>query len=216
MARKGESALRGFDALAPLSSDTVKMSEPESARHFDEDMDGRFSDARSARLLASSVIRAAELQWTVEHVRVRLREAARGCERLVRRVGPAAMKSFWPDPALFATEIEFSDQVTALQAAHKTRPRESGAAPLLHMGAGSDREISRIEEAIYWPMRYLGAPEHEPPRKALALWNLCEARNLSFSRECLTLSCSRRTANYRVDAAMRIILDGVTRDGARP
>lgn len=182
---------------------------------FDEDQDGRFSDARSARLLASSVVRTAELHWTVEHVRVRLREAARGCERLVRRVGPAAMKSFWPDPALFATEVEFSDQVTALQVDDAPRRRASEA-PLVHMGAGSDREISRIEEAIYWPMRYLGAPEHDRPRIALALWNLCDAKNLIFKQECLTLNCSRAAAYRRVDVALRVILEGVTRDGVRP
>jgi hypothetical protein len=214
MARKGKSALRGFDALSSLSSDTAQMSESASACHFDEDANGRFSDARTARLLASSVMRTAELQWTVEHVRVRLREAARGCERLVRRVGPAAMKNFWPDPALFATEVEFSDQVTALQVTQK--PQRAGATPLSHMGAGGDREISRIEEAIYWPMRYLGAPEHELPRMALQLWALCEARNLSFSREFLTLDCSRAAANRRVDAAMRVILEGVVRDRVRP
>jgi hypothetical protein len=215
MAGKAKSALRGFDrkkrgdrAMSELSPDEAPMSD------FSEDADGRFSPERAARLLASSVIRTAELQWTVEHVRVRLREAARGCERLVRRVGPDVMRSFWPDPALFATEVEFSDQVTALQVgAKKARP---GGAPLAHMGAGGDREISRIEEAIYWPMRYLGAPEYDSVRAALRLWIECEARNWSFSREYLTLDCSRAAANRRVDAAMRVILEGVIRDGVRP
>jgi hypothetical protein len=215
MAGKAKSTMRGFErakrddgVLSEMSSDMAAMSD------FSEDADGRFSPERAARLLASSVIRTAELQWTVEHVRVRLREAARGCERLVRRVGPGAMRSFWPDPALYATEVEFSDQVTALQAGAKQA--RAGGAPLAHMGVGGDREISRIEEAIYWPMRYLGAPEHDNARTALRLWIECEARNWAFSRECLTLNCSRAAANRRVDAAMRVILEGVIRDGVRP
>jgi hypothetical protein len=210
MAGKAKSALRGFErtrrdggARSELSSDVALVSD------FEEDASGRFSPERAARLLASSVIRTAELQWTVEHVRVRLREAARGCERIGGRVGPAAMKSFWPDSALYTDATDFDRNAIYEGLRDKTRVERT------REGAGGAIEISRILEALEWPMRYLGRPEHDLPRKALALWNLCEARNLSFSRECLTLGCSRRTANYRVDAAMRVILDGVIRDGVR-
>jgi hypothetical protein len=208
MAEKRKSALRGFDGSSEMTADTPQVSE------FEEDDLGRFSDARSARLLASSVIRTAELAWSTDLVRVRLREAARGCERLVRKPGPRSRSGFWPDPALFATEVAFSDAVTALQIASKADPRAS--APLAHFGAGGDREIARIEEALCWPIQYLAAPEHEAPRKALQMWMWCEAKNEAFGEFFKALGCSRRTAYRRRDAALETILAGVIRDRLRP
>lgn len=190
------------------------MPEFAEADQHEEDAAGRFSPERSARLLASSIIRTDEIQWTVAHVRTRLKEAARGCERLVRRPGPRARSGFWPDPAVFATEIEFSDAVTALQVAEKSPP--PAAAPLAHLGAGGDREISRIEEALYWPMRYLGAPENDEIRKALQIWLWCQARNEAFEDFFKALGCGRAAAYRRRDAALRVILEGVIRDGVRP
>lgn len=177
----------------------------------DSDIPGRISDARAARLLAGVVRRSGEMRWSTDLVRLRLREAARGCERLVGRVGPGRKSGFWPEPWLYA-DVTDSDRNTIYEGLRDgTRVERS------REGAGGSIEISRILGALEWPMRYLGAPEHAEARKALQCWLKCEARNLSFGEESVrALGCSRRSAYRRRDAALEVILAGVMKDGIPP
>lgn len=166
------------------------------------DVPGRLSDERAARLLADVVIAVAPVQWSIHHVRVRLKEAARGCEKIVSKVGPGTDRGFWP-----ATITEWADKVS--RAGH-------GSLLLEPCGAGDDHDVARIEEAIHWPARYLRASVYDAPRMALHCWLWCEAVGQPFEEYFRSLGCSRRTSYRRVDAAVRKILDGVILDGIDP
>jgi hypothetical protein len=181
---------------------------PVLACDFPDDYDaaGVASDARAARLLAELAIRTEGPRWTVDHVRLRLREAARGCERLVGRVGPSGAKGFWPQ-----TMLEFSDLVEMAGSGTLKEFQDQRNA-----GAGGARDISDLEEAIQWPIRYLAAPAHDAARAALHCWLECEARNWTFGEHYARLGCSRRTAYNRRDVAFAAILEGVVRDGVLP
>lgn len=172
---------------------------------------GRLSDERAARLLAGVVIRTAPAQWSIHHVRVRLKEAARGCERIVGRVGPRNDRGFWPDPALYANASAEERNIWFFAERDGTR-----APPPIQRGAGSAFEISRIFEAIAWPSRYLSEPSHDKIRMALHCWGWCEAREEPFDEYFRTLGCSRRMAYYRIEAALGKILDGVITDDIEP
>jgi len=181
------------------------LSENETALLADDlSIPGRISDARAARLLAGVIIRTDEVRWSTEHVRLRLREAARGCERLVGRIGPSSKGGFWPQ-----TMVEWGELVEMAGAGTLKGFQDA-------RNSGAEREISRIEAALQWPLRYLGADDEEPARKALQLWLWCEAKNQAFEQFFRALGCSRRTAYRRRDAALETILEGVIRDKVLP
>lgn len=214
MAKRHKCRLRTLDALSEMtgagremSSERRSLSERESALLDDpRDPLARVSDARAARLLAGVTIRTEGPRWTVEHVRIRLREAARGCERLVGRVGPGSARGFWP-----ATILEWGELVE--MAGAETLEDFQNAR---NAGAGGARDISDLEEALRWPILYLAAAEHEAPRMTLHCWLECEARRWAFDEHYKRLGCSRRTAFRRRDAALSIILEGVIKDGVLP
>ena len=170
---------------------------------------GRLPEDQAARLIRQVVIRRAELKWDADLVKLRLREAARGCERLVGRIGPSKKSGFWPEMT-----VEFADQVAMLgtkelDAFYRAKNRTQ-------RGGLGDREISRIEEAIEWPSRYLSADEFENERTALKVWTWCEAKDESFARF-FRIACEHRsTALRRRDRAFEIILRGLIRDGVLP
>lgn len=175
---------------------------------------GEITDADAARMFVSLSRRRAELAWTVELVKVRLEEAARGCERLVGRVGPKAIKAGgWPDWELWG-DPTMHDRNCAYEGARDgTRGPDRRA---LGRGGASEIEVSRIEQAILWPAHYLSAPRHEDNRKALQLWLWCCAKNKSFDEFHRALGVSRMTAYRRIDRAAKTILEGVERDGVLP
>ena len=188
-----------------MSEAGFALSESETALLDDDSsIPGRISDARAARLLAGVIIRTEEVRWSTDHVRLRLREAARGCERLVGRVGPSSKGGVWPQ-----TMVEWGELVEMAGAGTLKGFQDA-------RNGGAEREISRIEAALQWPLRYLGAAEHEPARKALQLWLWCEAKNEAFGEFFRALGYSRRTAYRRRDAAVEAILKGVIRDKVLP
>jgi hypothetical protein len=176
----------------------------------EEDAAGRFSPERSARLLSGVESADAEAGWTVEKVRERLLEAARGCERLGGRVGPARMKGFWPDVDSFRDMTPADKRERELAVIAGTRPPDRSSRPI------DPQRVTRILEAIEWPGRYLGAEEHARNRKALQVWLWCDVRNQKFEATARAMKMSPRTARWRATAAVRGILDGVIRDGVRP
>lgn len=178
---------------------------------LEEDAAGRLSPERSARIVAQGGGDQEGPEWTVDKVRDRLLEAAHGCERLGGRIGPARMKGFWPDIDAFRNMTPSDEMERALAVIGGTRPRERSARPSL-----DPREVALIEEAIEWPGRYLGADEHTQPRKALQIWLWCDVRRQKFEATARAMRMSPRTARWRRDAALRVILEGVTRDGVRP
>lgn len=173
-------------------------------------IEGRLSPELSERLLrSSSFSHQAELRWDADLVKRRLQEAVRGCERLAGRIGPSRKSGFWPDMT-----VEFADQVAMmgtkeLDAFYRAKNRAQ-------RGGLGDREISRIEEAIQWPLRYLSADAFENERQALKVWVWCEAKDESFSRFFVIACRHRSTALRRRDRAFDLILDGLLADGVLP
>ncbi len=96
--------------------------------------------------------------WTPEHVQNRMVEAFDILARSGTRVGPRQHANGWP-----AMIHEFSDLVDAQARAlaEKERQQERGARP-------TAEELSRMNEALKWPMTYLdGKPLQSD---ALMLW----------------------------------------------
>ena len=211
MIRDATAFLESEEKTASQEADAEKMTsiESELLAYMSENA-GRFSDERSARLIAQAAFGSVVVEWSKELVRDRLKDAARGCERIVGRVGPAAKSGFWPEWSLFADATDADRNIIYQAELDGTRaPSSSG-------GAGGYRDVSQIEQSVYWPARYLSGADHEDARMALHCWLWCEARRQSFSEFYRSLGCSRRTANRRVDDALAVILAGLIQDGVRP
>ena len=189
-----------------MSDKGAEMSETERALLDVEP--GRVSDARAARWLASVAFETTP-EWSVELVRECMRNAARGIERVVGRVGPASKSGFWPDPEAYANATA-ADRNIAFQS------QQIGAQAPVRDAAGDSLNISRHEMAIYWPALYLSADEHEAKRLAVHLWGWCEAKNESFDNFYHALGCKRRMAQYRLRDGFEAISAGLIKDGVHP
>ena len=189
-----------------MSDESAKMSESDAALLDVEP--GRVSDARAAQWLASVSFETTP-EWSVELVRSCMRNAARGIERVVGRVGPSSKSGFWPDPEAYANATA-ADRNIAFQS------QQLGSHAPSRDAAGDSLNISRHELAIYWPARYLSADEHEAKRLAVHLWGWCEARNESFDNYYPALGCKRRMAQYRLHDGFEAISAGLIRDGVAP
>jgi hypothetical protein len=181
-----------------------------SAFPEDEDDAGRLSPERAERILRRFVDREDELRWTIELVKIRLEECAVGIERLSGRVGPSQRQTFWPEPSLYGDLSQFDRNARA------EGERKGTRAPDRFAHGMSEIAVTRIEEAVAWPARYLADPVHDAPREALKVWLWCSARNESFDHWFKALGCSRATAYRRIDQAAEVILAGVIRDEVTP
>jgi hypothetical protein len=174
----------------------------------DCDGDGRYSDHAAARLLAGASFAPSERRWTTQEVESRLIEAARNHERFVARTGPSQKITHWIDWRLFRNISSFDRNAQAEGLREKTRmpDRRSDGAP-------SGQEISRILEAIEWPMRYLRG--HDDERAIVSIWFWCETRNQPFSRWHKQACAHRSTAYRRLDRGFQLIANGLLTDGVR-
>ena len=165
---------------------------------------GKLPDDIAAQLLAGSTFQPLERRWTVEEVKARLIEAARNHERFIRKEGPSRKLTHWIDWRLFRNMDSFDRNAQAEGIREKTRE------PDRFRGGHTSLEVSRIMEAIEWPMRYLA--DHDDEREILSVWFWCEARHQPFSRFHKQACASRTTAYKRRDASFEIILAGLIRD----
>ena len=149
-----------------------------------------------------------ERRWTVEEVQNRMIEAARHHERFIAKAGPRQKLTFWIDWRLFRNMDSFDRNAQAEGIREKTRE------PDRHGGGATGLEISRVMEAIEWPMRYLR--EHDDERAIISVWFWCEARNESFSRWHKQACAHRSTAYRRRDRGFELILAGLIRDRVSP
>jgi hypothetical protein len=173
-------------------------------------MTNNLSDAETARHVARSVIRRAELTWTVDLVEQRLSQAARGIERYVSRPGPSGKTGFWPQVVQNMQETLSGMSLSEVERFQREQNQQSSHRHVL----SAEREIRDMEEAIYWPARYLAAREKE--LKAMKIWLYCKARNQPWERCYAELGCSRRTAFRRRDRALQLILEGLIADEVLP
>lgn len=175
---------------------------------FEEDEFGRVCEERSRRLFEQAVFQRAELEWSAELVKTRLAEAARGCERLVGRVGPSQKTTTWINYELLKNLSDFDRNCRAAGVREKTRPPDRMRLPM------SEIETSRVEDAVAWPMRYLAG--HENELKIMQIWCWTEAKDQPFSRFHKAVCAHRSTALRRLDRGFDIICAGLIRDRILP
>lgn len=148
--------------------------------------------------------------WTRKVVEARLVEAARVIHRIAGRVGPRGYTPAWCIE-VEAEALEFGEKVGLLQAGELGAYEARLAAERNRYIMGvSQAEMTRVEEAMLWPMRYLET--YEGPRRALKLFLNCRAKRQQFGRACKARGWSRATAYRARDRALTIIAIGLTRD----
>lgn len=104
-------------------------------------------------------------EWTPEHVGVRLIEAFEVLSRSVMRPGPRQYANGWP-----AMVHEFSDMVDAQARTLAEKEKQQA-----RVSRPTTDELSRMEEALRWPMDHLaGRPL---AADALMLWAYAKAGN---------------------------------------
>ena len=172
------------------------------------DIYGKLPDDLAALFFQSETFAPLERRWTVEEVQNRLIEAARNHERFIAKSGPSKKLTHWIDWRLFRNMDSFDRNAQAEGIREKTRE------PDRYRGGATGLEISRVMEAIEWPMRYLA--DHDDERAVISIWFWCEARNEAFSRWHKQACVHRSTAYRRRDRAFEIILAGLIRDRINP
>ena len=181
------------------------FSEPMS--YFQAERIGRVPEDVAARWLGQSVFVTEELRWTADLVRLRLKQAMAGLETLVGRVGPSQKTGFWP-PTGYDKGFLQSLTDAERQKWYRDQNYVERGLPM--------QEIGRVEEAMRWPSRYLSGERHDDQRRALQMWCWCRAKRQPFSRFYAALGCSKRVADYRVQAAIDVILEGLVREKVLP
>lgn len=111
---------------------------------------------------------ADEDRWTPELVEARLIEAFETLDRVERRPGPAGFRSTWP-----AVMREWAELFDAQAYAEHQR-----AVTTVRLKPNM-RQISRMEEALAWPARFLSADLK--CADAINLWALAKARGISIA-----------------------------------
>ena len=148
--------------------------------------------------------------WTRAAVEGRLVEAARVIHRTAGRVGPRGYTPAW-GIEVEAEALATGEKVGMLQAGELGAYEARLAAERNRYVMGvSQEEMTRVEEAMLWPMRYLEA--YEAPRRALKLFLSCRAQRRRFGSACRARGWSRATAYRARDRALTLIAIGLTKD----
>ncbi|RWX72551.1 DUF6362 family protein [Mesorhizobium sp. M2A.F.Ca.ET.039.01.1.1] len=144
--------------------------------------------------------------WVPATVEKRLIEAARLTLTTTGPVGPKAYGSAMP-----MYQRDWTDWLAQLDDAFKDAADvkiEQDERPTRL--AATSRQITRMEAAIRWPIKYLDAVPG--PRKVLAVYLRCRAYRKPFGRACKRLGWSRATAYRARDKALALIAQGLNRD----
>jgi hypothetical protein len=170
-----------------------------------------FSPARARRWLDSiRHDRDAEQVWTVNEVKWRLQEAVRIGERVIRRDGPSLSLGFWPDPNVFGNVDDF-DKNCRYEGA-RDGSREADELLRAVSRSASEVEVSRFEQAIMWPLHYLGDDRFQSERMVLQSW----LKSLAFHQPWKRWMVEPESASRRLRGnAFVVITCGLIRDKAR-
>lgn len=136
-------------------------------------------------------------RWDVDAVDLRLIDAIRLAGASAGAIGPNAMKGFWPQ-----LEAEWGD-LLAQAGGGKELDFEPRVGP-------SARDMTRMEEAIRWPVLYL--QPHDGPRRVLMLWLRCKAYRIPFRKAVQKIGWTEGTAKRRRWHAALIIATGLMKD----
>ena len=141
--------------------------------------------------------------WTVDSVGKVLVEALRMHERIYRSKTPTGGYSAWP-----AILREWEDILNQVGAGETFRDRN---APRLALTAD---QVSRVEQVVEWQTRYLRL--QPGPARVLSLWLLCKVRRWKFKDAIRRAGIAPSTAYWARDRALRLIAEGLIRDGVEP
>jgi hypothetical protein len=170
-----------------MTRHTVNAVEPDRAERWIEEFDAAKRPVPEA--------------WTTEYVAFRLIE---GFETLAKlpsgKTLPKAFGNGWP-----AIVRSYADAVGAEPERDKTEFVFEKA-----RARASADEITRMDEALRWPMTYLrGRPG---PATALSVWAFCRAQEWSISRELKKRGMARSTFERRRDVALLFVKRGLVKD----
>lgn len=145
-----------------------------------------------------------EDRWCPARVAIRMSAAMRTVRRCVSRVGPREYGNSMPEverePLLIADMIE---QMQEPGLFHQTNE--------IAMTVYS-AEISRMEEAIRWPGRYL-VDQWPGPNNVLKIWLNAIGSGRSPKTALKDAGYGGERGRYALDTAFSIIADGLHRDG---
>lgn len=138
--------------------------------------------------------------WSPEHVMARMVEAFETLFRAGGTIGPQAFGSNWP-----SIVREFAELIDAQ--AYAEHQREGGKVRL----RPTVEDISRMEEALAWPVLYLS--DIAIAADALNLWAACKARETSIkavlrlrNQEAVRVACLReKDENAKRDAERKAV-----------
>ena len=151
--------------------------------------------------------------WTPKLVRERLVEALRWARYTGRAVGPAPVRTMMP--AYKATLEDHLDEGWGLPEVADD-DSEIEEARILRLSISAELAQAYIE-ALGWVATYV-APDQPTAARVLNAWLRCQVLNNgeAFLRQCGRMGVSRGHAYRLRDRALRMIAQGLDRDGSRP
>lgn len=208
------------DVLAPLPEEVPELTAEQIAEaasapsafatraivRTDDDLSvSRRKAAERARVARASV-RGPE--WTEQLVEARMDEAFRTLFRTAdRHRGPRQFGNAMP-----AIVREMSDLVA--QAGNRSLRKAIGRL-IRSEGPPSTEEVRRMEDALAWSARYLsGLPTDLP--MFVNLGSMWRAWGVPISKKCVQLGVQRQTFYRQRKEAVKVIVEGLKRDGRAP
>lgn len=147
-------------------------------------------------------------KWTEDLVEARVEEAFRVLGRLsVGTTGPKEFGSNMPTPLRSMADLVNQAGNKSLRNAMKRMLRDDGPP--------SGEEVTRMNDALYWAVRYL---RNEDPDLAmfLNLSGLWKAGGRKVTKECEKMGVQRQEFYRDRKAAVKKIVEGLIRDGKAP
>jgi hypothetical protein len=143
-------------------------------------------------------------QWDGPHVGKRLAEALRTLTHLSIGGAPRGFANAWPEYA-----VEWIDEI-AQAGADKTQQAQDAAAKNWTKIIPSAEEITRMEQAIAWPARYVG----DLPQllRAVGAVAIAKARHQNVAAAARKLRVPRRLARRWHNEGCELIAAGLARD----
>lgn len=169
-----------------------------------------FLAAAAAELRAQSRARpgapVAQDGWTPERAGERLVEALRWAHVAAGRVGAAGVVGMRLPDAVLSME----DRLALGWGLHEVAEPEEERPLRVQLSAA---EVSRLEDVLCWPARYL-CPDHAGSARIVGLWAACKARRTSFDRAVKARGTIARATAFRLrDRGLSLISQGLERDG---
>lgn len=140
-------------------------------------------------------------EWTPEHVGARLRDAYETLRRMPDRNRPKAHGQGWPSYVYEWADLLAQQETEAAEREADERQQNRVRLPV---SAGA---VSRMEDALSWPGRYLG---HDPALARLVmLVAIAQARRVSIKAFCKRQGWNDATVRRRRNHGLALIADAL-------